>query len=73
MQSTPVYFTIKYTFIVHKSAFSNQELPVLYGRPTIIYGGQLFLYIPHILLVNMTRDLAHLQMSDLQGGITPIC
>ena len=29
------------------------------------YGGQLSLYVPHMLRVNMTRDMAHLQLSDL--------
>ena len=43
----------------------NQELSVLYGGPTLNYGRQLFLYFPHMLRVNMTRDLAHLQLSDL--------
>ena len=52
---------------------SNQELSVLYGGPTLNYGGQLFLYVPHLLRVNMTRDLAHLQLSDLQGEIRPTC
>ena len=51
----------------------NQELSVLYGRPTLKYGGQLSLYVPHMLRVNLTRDLAHLQLSDLQGEIRPIC
>ena len=41
--------------------------------PTFNYGGQLSLYVLHILSVNMTKDLAHLQLSDLQGEIIPIC
>ena len=45
----------------------NQELSVLYGGPTLNYGGQLSLYVSHMLRVNMTGDLAHLQLSDLQG------
>ena len=49
----------------------NQELSVLFGGPTLNYGIQLSLYFPHILRVNMTRDLAHLQLSDLQGEIRP--
>ena len=36
-------------------------------------GKQLSLYFRHMLLVNMTRDLAPLQLSDLQGEIRPIC
>ena len=28
--------------------------------PTFNYGGQLFLYVSHMLRVNMTRDLAHI-------------
>ena len=50
----------------------NQELSVPYGGPTLNYGGQLSLYVPHMLRVNMTRALAHLQLSDLQGEIRPI-
>ena len=51
----------------------NQELSVLYGGPTLNYGEQLFLYVPYMLRVNMTGDLAHLQLSDLQGENRPIC
>ena len=51
----------------------NQELSVLYGRPILNYGRQLSLYVPHMLRVNMTRDLAHLQLSYLQGEIRPTC
>ena len=47
--------------------YPYQELSVLYGGPTLNYGRQLSLYFSHMLLVNMTRDLAHLQLSDLQG------
>ena len=31
------------------------------------------MYFPHVFCVNMTRDLAHLQLSDLQGEIRRIC
>ena len=41
-------------------------------EPTLNYMGQLSLYVPHMLRVNMTRDLPHLQLSDLQGEIRPI-
>ena len=51
----------------------NQELSVLNGGPTLNYGEQLSLYVPHMLCVNMTGDLAHLQLSDLQAEIKPIC
>ena len=51
----------------------NQELSVLYRGPTLNYGEQLFLYVPHMLCVSMTGDLAHLQLSDLQGETRPIC
>ena len=51
----------------------NQELSVLHGGPTLNYGEQLSLYVPYMLRVNMTGDLAHLQLSDLQGEIRPIC
>ena len=54
-------------------ALPNQELSVLYGGPTLNYGEQLSLYVPYMLSVNMTRDLAHLQLSDLQGETWPIC
>ena len=50
----------------------NQELLVLYGGPTLNYREQLSLYFHHMRLVNMTRDLAHLQLSDLQGEIRHI-
>ena len=51
----------------------NQELSVLYGEPTLNYEGQLSLYVPHMLRVNMTGDLAHQQLSDLQGETRPVC
>ena len=51
----------------------NQELSVLHGGPTLNYGEQLSLYVPYMLRVSMTRDLAHLQLSDLQGETRPIC
>ena len=51
----------------------NQELSVLYGGPNLNYEEQLSLYVPYMLHVNMTGDLAHLQLSDLQGEIRPIC
>ena len=35
--------------------------------------GQLSLYVPYMLRVNMPGDLAHLQLSDLQGETRPIC
>ena len=69
--------TLAYTNIYgekcHWSLLPNQELSVLYGGPTLNYGRQLSLYYPHMHRVNMTRDLAHLQLSDLQGEIRPIC
>ena len=46
---------------------------MLYGGLTLNYGEQLSLYFPHMLRVNMTRDLAHMQLSDLQEEIRPIC
>ena len=51
----------------------NQELSVLYGGPTLNYGEQLSLYVPYMLRVNMTRDLAYLQLSDLRGETRPLC
>ena len=35
--------------------------------PTLNYGRQLPLYVSHIFRVNMTKDLAHLQLSDILG------
>ena len=43
------------------------------GWSTLNSGEQLSLHGPHMLRVNMTRDLAHLQLPDLQGEIRPIC
>ena len=54
------------------SLIPNQELSVLYGGPTLNYDGQLSLYVPHMLRVTMTRDLAHLQLSDLRDEVRPI-
>ena len=45
----------------------------MYWAPTLNYVKQLSLYVPHVLRVNMTRDLAHLQLSNLQGEIRLIC
>ena len=61
------------TKIALLSILPNQELSVLYEGPTLNYGRQLSLYVPYRLHVNMTGDLAHLQLSDLQGEIRPIC
>ena len=41
--------------------------------PTLNYGGHLSLYVPYMLRVNMTGDLARLQLSDLQGETRPVC
>ena len=43
------------------------------GGPTLNYGEQLSLYVPYMLRVSMTGDLAHLQLSDLQGESRSIC
>ena len=58
---------------VNNCSFPNQELSVLYGGPTLNYGEQLSLYVPYMLGVSMTEDLAHLQVSDLQSETRPIC
>ena len=50
----------------------NQELSVLYEGPPLNYGEQLSLYVPYMLRVSMAGDLAHLQLSDLQGETRPI-
>ena len=55
------------------SVLPNQELSVLYGGPTLNYGEQLSLYVFYMLRVSMARDLAHLQLSDLQGETRPEC
>ena len=39
------------------------------GGPLLIIGDN----YPYMLRVNMTGDLAHLQLSDLQGKTGPIC
>ena len=59
--------------LLKKGVLPNQELSVLYGGPTLNYGEQLSLYVLYMLRVNISRDLAHLQLSDLQGEIRPIC
>ena len=51
----------------------NQELSVLYWGSTLNYGEQLSLYVSYMMRVNMTGDLAHLQLSDLQDKTRPIC
>ena len=61
------------TFSNVTSRLPNQELSVLYGGPTLNYGGQLSLYVPYMLRVSMTGDLAHLQSPDLQGETRPMC
>ena len=55
------------------AALPNQELSVLYGGPTLNYEEQLSLYVSYMLRVSMAGDLAHLQLSDLQGKVRPIC
>ena len=65
--------TYKHSILFEIKVLPNQGLSMLYGELTHNYGGQLSLYVPHMLRVNMTRDLAHLQLSDLQGEIRPIC
>ena len=61
-------------FFVHATCvLPNQELSVLYGGPTLTYGEQLSLYVPYMPRVSMTGDLAHLQLSDLQGETRPVC
>ena len=67
----------KDVILTHRSqeftTIPNQELSVLYEGPTLNYGGQLSLYVPYMLRVDMAGDLAHLQLSDLQGETRPIC
>ena len=65
--------TVAWNYVAFNSALPNQELSVLYGGPTLIYGWQLSMYFPHMFRVNMTRDLAYLQLSDLQREIRRIC
>ena len=55
------------------SPLPNQELSVLFGGLTLNYGEQLSLYVSYMLRISMTGDLAHLQLSDLQGEARPIC
>ena len=44
---------------LENSPLPNQELSVLYGGPSLNYGGQLSLYVPYMLRVSMTGDLTH--------------
>ena len=59
--------------LVSFTAYTQSRIFLLYGGPTLNYGKQLFLYVSHMLRVNMTRDLPHLQLSDLQGETGTIC
>ena len=59
-----------YTYLHHSYPIKNYRCCT--GGPTLDYGGKLYLYVSHMLRVNMTRDLAHLQSSDLQREIRPI-
>ena len=69
--------TYFYLFLWYSNSLAdilpNQELSVLYGALTLNYEEQISLYVRHMFRVNMTRDLAHLQLCDLQGEIRPIC
>ena len=71
-----IYFLLYTIFasipsFIYIIALLNQESSVLYGGPTPNYGAQLSLYLPYMLRVNRTRDLAHMQLSDLQEEIAP--
>ena len=67
-------FSVYHIFtIVTIRTLPNQELSLLYGGSTLNYGEQLSQYIPHMFRISMTRDLAHLQLSDLHGEIRPMC
>ena len=65
--------TVSLINVENYSVLPKHELSVLYRGPTFNYGGQLFLYVSYMLRVNMTGELAHLQLSDLQGEIRRIC
>ena len=67
------YTSQAYSYMYTPKGLPNQELSMLYGRPTLNYGGQLSPYVPYMLRVSMTGDLANLQLSDLQGETRPIC
>ena len=56
-----------------ESALPKQKLSGLYKGPILNYGGQLSLFVSRMLCVNMTGDLAHLQLSDLRRETRPIC
>ena len=60
------------SFILSKTQTLSRIIGVVRG-PTLNYGGQLSLYVSYMLRINMTEDLAHLQLSDLQGETRPIC
>ena len=61
------HYGVKICKDINDTILPNQELSVLYGGSTLNYGRQLSPYVPYMLRVNMTRDLAHLQLSDLQA------
>ena len=64
-------FIVTYRDIV---AYTQSRIIGAVLEPTLNYGEQLSPYVPYMLRVNMTRDLAHLQLSDLQEGeIRPTC
>ena len=59
-------------FVVAEGTTQLRIIGVVRG-PTLNYGEQLSLYVPYMLRVSMTGDLAHLQLSDLQSETRPIC
>ena len=65
---------MSYTLFKYSSLFvATQSIFIGAVRgPTLNYGEQLSLYVPYMLRVSMTEDLAHLQLSDLQGETRPI-
>ena len=72
--SAPVLFKLYITItteikrplkITTTKCFATQSRIIgAYWWPTLNYRGQLSLYFPHMLRINMTRDLAHLQLPD---------
>ena len=62
---------LKYKLIY--SSTQSRIIGAVRGGPLSIMGGQLSLYVPYMLPVSMTGDLAHLQLSHLQGENRSIC
>ena len=70
--SSNVVFMHKILTITYLAVTQSRIIGAVRG-PTLNYGEQLSLYVSYMPRVSMTEDLAHLQLSDLQGENRPIC